>query len=484
MKNLKTVLLTVLMSLVMATTAFADVPDNSMDIMYALQDTYRKVAKDVLPVVVEINVTEVIKQRITNSPFDMFRGSPFDFFAPTPRGQEDQEDNEPRELERRQQGMGSGVIVRRVGRTYYVISNNHVVGKADEIQIRLYDGREFEGQIVGTDPRTDMALVSFESREEIPVASLGNADTLQVGDIVFAVGNPLGFESTVTQGIISALGREAAAGSQIADFTDYIQTDASINPGNSGGALVNLEGKLIGINTWIASRSGGSNGIGFSIPVDVVQRSVDDFINKGKVEYGWLGVSIADLDSGGIKETAEALKVKAEEGAFIAQIYLDSPAAKGGILPGDVVTKVDETPVTDSRSLTHLVGRLAPGTVKNLTVDRGGRQEVLTIRFEARDEENTQNSKQLWPGFYVAELEDEVREQLEIPNRTRGVLIAYVIKDSRPENAGLRQGDVITRINGRRIRDIRDFYKELNQDSPDTLEFEIFRNGSTFRMGL
>ena len=218
--------------------------------------------------------------------------NPFDFFFRGPRG--NNEEGEKREYKR--PGLGSGVIVKKDSNNVYVLTNNHVAGTADEIKVKLNDGREYDAKRIGNDPRTDLALIKFESSENIPVADLGNSEHLEVGDIVLAVGNPFGFESTVTMGIVSALGRETLSGSSIAGFTDYIQTDASINPGNSGGALVNLKGEIVGINTWIASQSGGSVGVGFAIPINNAKKAIEDFISTGKVVYGWLGVSIGDAD--------------------------------------------------------------------------------------------------------------------------------------------------------------------------------------------
>ena len=335
--------------------------DTGRNLLYALQDQYRLVAKEVLPAVVEINVVEVIKQQIPGnnfSPFDLFNDNwPFRSFPFGNPDQDREEKDPPLEREFRKQGLGSGVIIQANGSKYYVISNNHVVGNADEISIRLYDGREYEGKIVGTDMRTDLALVSFDTRESIPVIELGNSDELLAGDIVFAVGNPLGFESTITQGIISALGRKAEAGRQIADFTDYIQTDAAINPGNSGGALVNLEGELIGINTWIASRTGGSDGLGFAIPVNNVKKAINSFIEKGRIEYGWLGVSISDVID---EKLGEDLGISNIKGSLILNLFSNSPAAKGGLLPGDYIIRINNTEIRDSDHLTNVIGNIAP----------------------------------------------------------------------------------------------------------------------------
>lgn len=452
-------------------------------IMYALQDTYREVAASVLPVVVEINVVEVIKQQIPRyySPWDFDFNSPF---SPFPYGNPDGGggNNNPLEREFKKQGLGSGVIVRQVGNKHYVVTNNHVVGNADEISVRLYDGREFEGKIVGKDDRIDLALVYFESNDEIPVIDLGDSDGLMVGDIVFAVGNPLGFESTLTQGIISALARQAERGSRISDFTDYIQTDAAINPGNSGGALVNLAGDLIGINTWIASQSGGSVGIGFAIPVNNVKKAINDFIEKGRITYGWMGVSIADVYDA-FSDIAEDLKIKNKSGALVLHLFKDSPADKAGVLPGDLIIKVDDQPILDSGHLTRVVGNLIPGTTKKITLIRYGFEKTVTIRFDARDEEKTiQENTKLWPGLLTGKITEQIRRNLNI--KGDGVIVRGVVKGSTADIAGFREGDVITRMNGRGINNIMDFYKELNDTRNKEITFRIMRGTNELLLGL
>ncbi|MFQ3621654.1 MAG: trypsin-like peptidase domain-containing protein, partial [Spirochaetales bacterium] len=290
-----------------------DVPPLSkaeLNTLETYQSALRRVAQRTLPVVVEIQVVEVVRQ--PRPVFDLF-GNPFEFFfGPQDRNQRTPR-NQPQEREFRRQGLGSGVIVQRNGNTVYVLTNNHVAGNASEIKISLHDGREFDGKLVGTDPRRDLALLSFETKETVPIAELGDSDTVQVGDFAIAVGNPLGFESTVTFGIVSAVGRKAQPGMDIGNFTDFIQTDAAINPGNSGGALVNIYGQVIGINTWIASQSGGNIGLGFAIPINNAKKVINDIIAKGSVEYGWLGVNSGNPS----RELRESLNIKTTSGAFV-----------------------------------------------------------------------------------------------------------------------------------------------------------------------
>jgi S1-C subfamily serine protease len=248
-----------------------------------IQYSFNQVADKVLPVVVEIDTTNIVSQEVPEW------GSPFDFFY-GPQGNQDNKDNPknkdnkdnpPKKQEFKKQGLGSGVIVRKSGKTVYILTNNHVAGDADEIKVKLNDSREFTAKLVGKDERKDLALVSFETDQNVPVAELGDSDKLRVGDWALAVGNPMGLESTVTAGIVSALGRRGGPGENISDF---IQTDAAINPGNSGGALVNIRGQVIGINTWIASTTGTYAGYGFAIPINNAKKALDDFVTRGKVE--------------------------------------------------------------------------------------------------------------------------------------------------------------------------------------------------------
>lgn len=426
--------------------------------------SFREVANSVLPTVVEINTVEVVRQSTPR-----FR-SPFDFFfGPGPQ-QEEREFRRP--------GLGSGVIVRQDGTTVYVLTNNHVVGEATEISVRLYDEREFEAELVGKDARTDLALVRFTTREDVPVATLGNSDELYVGDWVLAIGNPLGFESTVTAGIVSAVGRSPQPGSPIAGFTDYIQTDASINPGNSGGALVNLAGEVVGINTWIASRSGGSVGLGFAIPANNARRAVEDFITEGRIVYGWLGVSIEDPTDTRLPGVAEALGIEGREGALVLNVHRDSPAAGAGLRPGDFIVSVDGEPVADTRELTRIVGNLPPGRRTEFRAIRGGIERRFTVRLEQRGtEEETSGAENLWPGLAPIALTAEIREQREVPRGTDGVVLAVVVEGSPAAAAGVRRGDIVTRVNGQNVADVGAFYEAMNAGRGE-VSLRVFREGT------
>lgn len=456
---------------------------DSQKIMYAMQETNRNVALIVLPVVVEISVVELVKQQDSNNAF------PWNFFFDgTPFGQDDdKQETQPEESEEREyrkEGLGSGVIVSKSANTYYAITNNHVVGNADEISVTLYDGRKFSAEVAGKDERTDLALIKFTSDELISVINLGDSSDLMVGDFVYAIGNPLGFESTVTSGIISALGRQAEGG-QIANYTDYIQTDAAINPGNSGGALVNLAGQLIGLNTWIASNNGGSDGIGFAIPVNNIRKAINDFISKGKIEYGWLGVSIADISETQLEETAESMDLEDAHGAFVMQVFSDSPADKSGLMPGDLVIDVEGTAIKDDTHLTKVVGGISPGDTRKVIVIRDGKEMNLTIKFEARAAESEiSDNNNLWPGFYFAGLDEEIRKQLEIDEKIEGIFVGPVLEDSSAFQGGLKQGDIILELNGRKTTSISEFYSALNSKKSGEHSFRIYRNGKEYSFGF
>lgn len=423
-----------------------------------LQNSFNEVAKKVLPVVVEINTVKKVSESRSIWPFG--------------GGQGEQEYERP--------GLGSGVIVSREGNTVHVLTNNHVAGGADEIVARLYDGREFDAEIVGTDPRTDLALVSFTTEAEVPIARLGDSDSLRVGDWSIAIGNPYGFESTVTAGIISGLGREADIGGQIADFTDYIQTDASINPGNSGGALVNIRGEIIGINTWIASQTGGSIGLGFAIPANIAKKAINDFITKGKVTYGWLGVSILDPDPEQFPGLAKGLKIEPSKGALVVNLFKQSPAYKSGILPGDYITRVNGNNIESAGDLTKIVGRIAPGIKTEFTLIRYGKKQSIDVTLDERASEKEIAEWKLYPGLTITGLVDKFKKQLQADE---GVVVLFVAEQSPAAAAGFKSGDVVTKINDTSVNSPIDFYRALNSDEDETY-FRVNRDGSVILLGF
>jgi len=439
----------------------------------SMQNSFREVAKKILPSVVEINVTETITQQAPQFPF----GFPFPFF--------DQQGNNGGKQTFQQSALGSGIIVRRSGDTYYVLTNNHVVKDATNISVRLYDQQVFKAKVVGADPRKDIALVSFTSNNPLQTADIGDSNLLQVGDIVLAVGNPLGFESTVTMGIVSALGRQGQGG--VATYTDYIQTDAAINQGNSGGALVNIKGQVVGINTWIAAPSGGNVGLGFAIPIDNATPAISQFIAHGHVQYGWLGAQIADIqDSSTYPGFASDLKVQGVKGALMLNIYKSSPAAKAGLLPGDYITKVEGATVQSADDLTQKVGSLDAGKSYTFTVIRDGKELSFPVSIGIRDDKDqVAQPKNLWPGMTVVDIDDQVRQQVSIPASLHGVVVGYLPGQDTPASiAGFRPGDVITSINGESVRNMREYYAALNDTRGSQVTFNIVREGTDVSIGL
>lgn len=426
-----------------------------------LENSFRRVAEAVRPSVVKITVSQTRTQQAPDGgrlPF-------FDFFFNQP---EEEEQEEP---EFRTEGLGSGVIVRRDGQTFYVVTNDHVIAEADTITVELDDGRSFEADRIGTDPRMDLAMISFQSDDStISVARLGNSSELNVGDWVLAVGSPFGFQSTVTAGIVSAVGRRGGPQGNISDF---IQTDAAINQGNSGGALVNLAGEVVGINTWITSRTGGSVGLGFSIPINNAKSTINDLVTEGEAVYGWLGVSIQSPP----EAIAEQLGVGDEEGALVYHVFLDSPADEGGLQPGDFITSINGNNVSDHDELILRVGELPVGETARFELIRDGEEMTVTATIGRRQQESqiAQASSRLWPGASVFPLNDQVREQVDAPV-DEAVVVTSVEQNTPVAGGGLRAGDVITEINGSTIADVGDFFSAINADT-DTFDITFYREG-------
>ncbi len=460
-----------------ADTAFADnspavqIPSESLKVVESLQNAFRSISSGVLPSVVEIDVVEKTTVR-DNSFFDMEDMFPFFFGSPDPKSKK------PRSREYEQKGLGSGVIVRRTGNTCYVLTNNHVAGKATTIKVKLNDGQEFEGKLIGADERQDIALVSFEADKnaKISVAKLGDSDKVQTGDICLAMGAPLGYRQSVTQGIVSATGR---SGNDIGNMNNFIQTDAAINQGNSGGPLVNIYGEVIGINTWIASSSGGSVGLGFALPINSLKKAIEDFITNGKITYGWLGISLVELS----ENYKESLGVKDREGAFASQVFLDSPGAKGGIQAGDFIIALNGEKIKNTDDLVLKVAYLPVGKVAEFKVLRNKKEKVLKVTIEERSEKVSADNSKLWPGFVAAPLTKEIREKLKLDEKIEGVAISGVLEKSPAAALRLQEGDIITAVNDKKVKDIAEFYKLLDISSTKEIWFDVYNDGHTISTG-
>ncbi len=448
-------------------TAYAEEPPaavvdaSALAVAEELQNSFRSIAEKVLPAIVEVDVIEVTKQSTPS-----YNGIPWEFFFGQPQPEEG-------EREYRSQGLGSGVIVRRIGKVHYVVTNQHVVANASEISLRLSDGRSFPGTLIGTDERKDLALVSFESAEALPVAALGDSNDVKVGDWAIAIGSPLGYGSSMTMGIVSAVERK---GGPAANINDFIQTDAAINQGNSGGALLNIRGEVVGINTWIASNTGGSVGLGFAIPVNNIKKAIDDFISTGSVRYGWLGVSLVDVSD---EAEAEELILDNRKGALVSQVFIASPAEKGGFLPGDFIIAINGKTVRDRDQLVLVVGDLLAGEQASFTVIRQGQEMELTVKIEARDDKVAASNEKLWPGAIVIALTDEIRKAVEVDSSVKGVLVAEAYDKTPAATVGIKRYDVITAVNGKKVTKLSEFYEIINDKDSKELWFEFVRNGET-----
>jgi serine protease Do len=345
--------------------------------------------------------------------------------------------------------LGTGFVVSKDG---YIITNNHVVDRADEITVKLYNQKEYKAKIVGRDKDTDLAIIKINAGNLRP-AALGDSDVIRVGDWVIAVGSPFGLEQTVTQGIISAKGRIIGAG----PYDDFLQTDAAINPGNSGGPLVNLDGEVIGINSAISTNSGGYQGVGFAIPINMAKKVYSDLMQKGKVVRGWLGVSIQELTP----ELAKHFRV--ESGVLISQVFRGGPAEKAGMRQGDVVTALDGKKVEKYRELQSLVASTPVGQVSDITVVRDGQEKNLKITLGERNEGKIAELQPQKPaeaandiGITAGDITPEAAQQFNI-TATQGVVVLNVAEGSAAEDAGVMKGDVIHEINGRSVKTIDDF---------------------------
>jgi len=450
--------------------------------LFETQNTFRAITKAVLPAVVLLKTESPAAQGPDGSqtpPFEFFFGpqtpdAPEGNATPAPEGKGKAPKAAPKAV-----GLGSGVMIERQGDKVFILTNNHVIDKADKISVKLSDNREYDGTLVGADTRRDLALVSITTKEtDLALAKLGDSDELQVGDWVLAMGNPLGLEFSVTSGIVSALGRQGGPDEGVT-VNNYIQTDASINRGNSGGALVNLKGEVVGINTWIASPNGASVGLGFAIPINSTKKAIADFLAGGTVKYGWLGASVQDVT----KEMAADLKLPSSKGSFIPHVFRGSPADKSGILPGDFVTAINGKTIPDTNRLVQTVGDLPAGQSAEFTLIRNGETLKKTVTIDARPKEADLSALKLWPGFQVTPLTPALKDQLELAPSLEGLVVARVEDKSTGDIAGLKQGDVLKAVNGQAVKTTADFYRALNGQGGE-VKLSFVREGVELSIGI
>lgn len=371
----------------------------------------------------------------------------------------------------KQRSLGSGFIIDRDG---YIVTNNHVVQGADKIKVMLKDGREFDARIKGLDPNTDLALVKIDSDTDLPTVELGDSDALKVGEWVLAIGNPFGLEHTVTAGIISAKGRVIGSG----PYDDFIQTDASINPGNSGGPLINMAGKVVGINTAIIA---GGQGIGFAIPVNLARGIIEQLKTKGEVTRGWLGVGIQDLT----KELKEYYGMKDGKGVLITQVFPGDPAAKAGLERGDIILEVNGQEVGTTRELSRMIAEASVGKEVDMVVLRKGTRMDFHIRLAKReDREIASMDKGMAEknefGISVSNITPEIAQQFNLKD-TRGVIVAEIEPEGKGGKAGILPGDIIMEINHKRVDNVDDYLREIKKmKSGDTVFMYILRPNRGF----
>lgn len=432
--------------------------------------SFSPVVKRVAPSVVKITTSTKAK-RATATQFPGFDNPAFrQFFG----GRMPEMETPP------QSGLGSGVIISADG---YIATNNHVITGADEVLVALNDGRELKAKVVGRDPQTDIAVIKVDARD-LPAITFADSNDIEVGDRVLAIGNPFGIGQTVTTGIVSAKGRRPGLG---LDYEDFVQTDAAINPGNSGGALVDLNGRLIGINTAILSRSGGFQGVGLAVPANLVNQVADGLVKNGKVVRGFLGIGTQDITPA----LAESLDLNTRKGALVAEVQPNSPAAKAGLQNGDVIAAINGVPVDDSHRLSLTVGGIAPGTKLELDVIRDGKNQKITATTSARPSGRGQGALQdddlqanmgddegVLNGVAVDELTPQVRNQLNLPAPLEGAVIASVAPDSAAARAGLRAGDVILEINRKPVKSVQEAVELSKSAENKKTLVRVFSRGS------
>jgi serine protease Do len=413
-----------------------------------LGEAFVEVAEKVTPAVVHINSTRKVSKGNGQQPFsednplkEFFGDEFFKRFQPSPQ-----------DPGQKVQGMGSGIIVSADGK---VVTNAHVVEDAAEITVTLADKQSFKAKVIGADKQSDIAVIKIDGKN-LPTATFGDSDKLRVGEIVLAIGNPFGLSRTVTSGIVSAKGRTNMG---ILDYEDFLQTDAAINPGNSGGPLVNIYGEVVGINTAIASRSGGYQGIGFAIPSNSARLIEEQIVKEGTVHRGLLGVNIQNLD----ESLAKSFGLTKTEGALVSQVEKGSAASKGGVKSGDVIVEFDGKPIQDASRLKNLVATVRPGTTCKLTVIRDGKTEKLTVTVGEKDAKKVASAKGSEPtetsselGIEVGEVPPSIAQRLRL-KENHGVVVSKVSPDGIGGKMGLQPADIILEVDSKEVSSISDF---------------------------
>ncbi|MEO0280085.1 MAG: Do family serine endopeptidase [candidate division WOR-3 bacterium] len=446
--------------------------NQNIEISTSSNFSFSELAKDVIPGVVNIRATKKVKLPTFHFEDPFFREFFKDFFKFQP----------PREQEYETDILGSGFIFRKNGNKYYIMTNYHVIREVDKIKIILWDKREFdpeEVKIVGKDKLTDIAVLEVESKDELTVLKLGNSDEIEIGDWVIAVGNPFGLNGTVTFGVVSAKHRSGInlPGGEI--YQDFIQTDAAINPGNSGGPLINMKGEVIGVNTAITSPTAGNVGIGFAIPINIAKKTAEQLIEKGVVKRGYLGVRIQEVSS----SIAERYKLKKPMGALVTNVEKGTPAEKAKINEGDIIIEVDGEPVKDVEDLRLKIGSHFPGDkVKIKLINKEGKEREVTVTLAELKEEKiakTQEEREeyTWLGMKVETIDERLKDKYGI-EEDEGVVVVDIEPDSPAYDSGIREGDLIVKVEDMRIKDYEDFEKAKEKyEKQKVILFTIMRKG-------
>lgn len=440
-----------LVTLIVAITLFSPVAQAKLP-------NFSDLVEDVSASVVKINTVSISEQHSSQQIPDIFR----DLF---------EYGGQPRSPARKVRSSGSGFVISRDG---YILTNHHVVDQASEIQVLFTDRREYQATVIGTDRRSDLALLKIDAKG-LDALVFADSDNLKVGEWVLAIGSPFGLDYSVTAGIVSAKGRSLPT-EQGENYVPFIQTDVAINPGNSGGPLFNLKAEVVGINSQIFSRTGGSIGLSFSIPSNVAQRVVGQLKANGVVQRGWLGVAIQDVN----KALAQSLELDKPRGALINAVEIDSPADKGGIEPGDVIVKLDGHEIIDADDLPHLVGMIAPETMTKVVIVREGKRKVLNVTVGALDGDQdsvaeTNNSSSDRLGLAVKPVSEDQLRELRLRG---GVLVTEVLPDSPAALAEIKQGDILVQLGYSRINDTDEYVRviaDLPENSPILVRF--YRGG-------
>ncbi|MBM4142673.1 MAG: DegQ family serine endoprotease [Lentisphaerae bacterium] len=413
---------------------------------------FAEVARKAIPAVVFVEVEQTVQAQgygRPDSPYDFFGDEFFRQFFGAP--------SVPRQF--RQRGQGSGFIITKDG---YILTNNHIVGDADKITVKLRDGRSFEARLIGADPKTDVAVVKIEGKN-LPVLEPGNSEELEIGEWVVAVGNPFGLTETVTVGVVSAKGRSNIG---MAEYEDFIQTDAAINPGNSGGPLLNIEGKVIGMNTFIVTRSGGYMGIGFAIPINMAVSIKDQLVKSGKVVRGQIGIVIGEMTT----DLARQFGLDEPRGILIQQVMENSPAEKAGLKHGDVIVELDGKPVESVGAFRNTVASNPPGTAFKLSVFRDGKARTVEVTTAALGEEaaGVEGADAVFEalGMRLENLTDEMAERFGY-KKGDGVIVAQVENGGQAAQLGIRPGHLVTSVGQRDVKSVEEFVDAVNKTKRD-----------------